>query len=246
MSDEKIHKIKQMNEHDIHKRAGKLTVFTGPMRSKKTALLIEEIWQSEYMGLKTKAFLHRLSRSDQIQSRMSLKTYNAIKIENAFEIFKYIELDTQVIAIDEAQFFGNEILTTVKILINGGKDIFVSGLDLNWKGEPFGPMGGLMAMADEVIKSKTVCSIPGCQLARYATKTGFNSFDLNGSQLDATNAPDIFVGDENIESKVYPTRCNLHWHYILSNEEKETIDGLSEEIKSMIKMIDKKISKFYE
>ncbi|MEM3407967.1 MAG: hypothetical protein QXW80_00875 [Candidatus Micrarchaeia archaeon] len=146
-------------------------------------------------------------------------------------------------AIDEVQFFGNEILTAIKILINGGKEIFVSGLDLNWKGEPFGPMGGLMAMADEVIKSKAACSIPGYQLARYATKRGFNSFDLNGSQLDTTNAPNIFVGDENIESKVYPTRCNLHWHYILSNEEKETIDELSEEIKSMIKMIEEKRKK---
>lgn len=221
----------QQNRDGRQKQAGHLTVFTGPMRAKKSGLLIEAIWQSKYMKQNVAAFLHKLSRNDQIKSRMSSTTYPAVKISNAFEIFKHIDKETQVIAIDEAQFFGSEILTVVKLLVNAGKEVVISGLDLNWKGEPFGQMGGLLAMADVVEKTKTVCSVPGCPLVRYATKTTFNP-------PDAVGTPDVFVGEEDVESKAYPTRCNLHWRFQITNTEKEMIEGLSAEIRRTIRELE--------
>lgn len=222
------------NVHNIqNKKAGNLTVFAGPMRAKKSGLLIEEIWQLNFTGLKVAAFIHSRSRDSEIASRMSSKKFPAIKIDNAFECFNHITPETEVVAIDEAQFFGDDIITVVKLLINAGKDIYISGLDMNWKGEPFGAMGSLLAMADDVVKMKTVCCVPHCPLARYATKTTFTLAEKDVS------APTNFVADEKKESEVYYASCNLHWRFQLKDEERKMIESLSEEIREKIKQLEK-------
>lgn len=62
-----------------------------------------------------------------------------------------------VVAIDEAQFFSQEIIEVVRDLVNRGKRVIVAGLDLDFAGRPFGPMPHLMALADEVTKLKAIC-----------------------------------------------------------------------------------------
>jgi thymidine kinase len=65
--------------------------------------------------------------------------------------------NAQVIGIDEVQFFGNDIILVIHDLINRGKRVIVAGLDLDFRGIPFGPMPYLLALGDDIVKLKAVC-----------------------------------------------------------------------------------------
>ena len=65
--------------------------------------------------------------------------------------------DTQVVGIDEAQFFGENLVEVVQTLANKGKRVIIAGLDTDFKGKPFGPMPALMAIAEDVQKVHAIC-----------------------------------------------------------------------------------------
>jgi len=101
-----------------------------------------------------------------------------------------------VIAIDEAQFFDEGLAEVAAQLLDGGTTVFVAGLDRNFKGEPFGPMPALMAMADEVMKLKAVCM-------RCRSLNGTMTQRLIDGRPASRNSPVIQVG----AAEAYEARC---------------------------------------
>ena len=103
-------------------------------------------------------------------------------IERPSEILKFSQ-NAQVIGIDEAQFFSDEIIEVCNKLANDGKRVIVAGLDMDYKGKPFGSMPNLMAIAEYVTKLHAICTKTG-KMANYTNR-----------KVDDKNL--IMVGDKN-------------------------------------------------
>ena len=87
-------------------------------------------------------------------------------VENATVILSKVN-DADVVAIDEAQFFDDDIIAVCNQLANNGIRVIVAGLDMDFKGKPFGPMPHLMAIAEFVTKVHAICTKTG-NLAHFS------------------------------------------------------------------------------
>ncbi len=105
---------------------------------------------------------------------------------------------TDVFAFDEAHFFGPEFPSLCERLVGLGKRVIVAGLDLNFRGEPFGPMPQLLALADEVVKLSAVCTVCGEPATRSQRLVDGNP---------AIGGPEVLIGG--LES--YEPRCREHF-----------------------------------
>lgn len=123
----------------------------------------------------------------------------AVPVSDAAALWTAIEPATQVIAIDEAQFFGAELVMVCEELAHEGRRVLVAGLDLDFRGEPFGPMPELIARADVATKLTAVCAVCG---ASNATRTQ----RLVGGLPAHYTAPLIAVG----AADLYEARCRAH------------------------------------
>ncbi|WP_084274425.1 thymidine kinase [Crocinitomix catalasitica] len=147
----------------------KLTVITGPMFSGKTKSLIQKI--SKYNS-KNKAVLVCQPKIDSRYSQHSILSHDkdteveAVSIANPAEILDLFH-KANIVAIDEVQFFDNSIIPVVQEVLDAGKSIIVSGLDLDYAAKPFGTMPELMSMADEIEKLNSVCTFCSGR-ARYS------------------------------------------------------------------------------
>jgi thymidine kinase len=106
-----------------------------------------------------------------------------------------IKPDTTVVALDEAQFFDESVVALCDELANQGTRVIVAGLDMDFRGEPFGPMPALMARAERVSKLQAICVVCGGPASRTQRL-------ING-QPAAYDDPVILVG----ASEVYEARC---------------------------------------
>lgn len=97
----------------------------------------------------------RYSRRDIVSHSQSAT--EAIPVQSARVIYNMVEQSTEVVAIDEVQFFDNEIIAVVTDLVNDGKRVICAGLDMDYLGQPFGPMPQLMAIAEDVYKCRAIC-----------------------------------------------------------------------------------------
>ncbi len=137
---------------------GSIEVICGSMFSGKTELLIKRLSHAIAIGLKVGIF------SPEADVRFldnALVSHNANSIpstpvKNALFIMQ-LSTNFQVIGIDEAQFFDNNLPGVCNILANKGVRVIVAGLDLDFKGEPFGTMPAMMAMAEYVTKLHAEC-----------------------------------------------------------------------------------------
>ena len=193
--------FKSINENWIQ-------VITGPMFSGKTTELLSFIERYSYAGIKTLGIMNELdtrSNDDFIHSRNGHKL-QAIKVKKAEDILDYViknELKNkiQIIAIDEVQFFDNEIIKVVKKLAKMKFIVICSGLDSDYNGNAFGPMPELLAIADNVIKLTAICSVCG----GAATKT----YLTNHKKTKGVKTNPIIIGDTNM----FEARCNKHFVY---------------------------------
>ena len=117
-------------------------------------------------------------------------------IDSAGEILKNVRKDTEIIAIDEAQWLGNNLTDIVQKLLDQGKYVIVAGLALTFDREPFEPIPVLMSMADRVTKLSAVCTICGADAV-------FHKRISKSKKVDSQIADPSFVGK--IES--YQARC---------------------------------------
>jgi thymidine kinase len=124
--------------------------------------------------------------------------FEATPIAAASEILQHLQPDTTVIGIDEAQFFDAEIVTVVEMLAERGLRVIIAGLDMDFRGEPFGPMPLLMAKAERVDKLQAICMVCGEPASRTQR--------LVNGQPAHYDDPVVIVG----ASELYEARCRLH------------------------------------
>lgn len=145
---------------NIHPREfGSVEIICGSMFSGKTEELIRRINRVKIAKRKIMIFKPtidiRYSKSNIVSH--SKNSSEAIPVQSSRVILGLVENDTEVVAIDEAQFFDEGIIDVVNTLVSQGKRVICAGLDMDYLGQPFGPMPMLMAIADDVYKCRAIC-----------------------------------------------------------------------------------------
>ncbi|WP_191263620.1 thymidine kinase [Comamonas sp. JC664] len=149
--------------HQFPKDIGWIEVICGSMFSGKTEELIRRIQRAVYGKQKVQVFKPRIdNRYDEsaVVSHSQLKVMSTA-IERAEEIFYRLAPDTQVVGIDEVQFFGSEVVAVVEALAHKGLRVICAGLDQDYQGRPFEPMPQLMAVSEYVTKELAICVVCG-------------------------------------------------------------------------------------
>ena len=140
------------------KRAGSIEVICGSMFSGKTEELIRRIKRARIARQKVEIFKPaidiRYSSLDVVSHDENV--VRSTPVENSSNIL-LLSADVDVIGIDEAQFFDKHLIEVAVQLANQGIRVIVAGLDMDFRGNPFGPIPGLMAVADYVTKVHAVC-----------------------------------------------------------------------------------------
>lgn len=142
---------------------GYIEVVIGPMYSGKSEELIRRLKRAKIAKQNVVVFKpgidDRYSKEDVVSH--SGYAINAVAIQKSSQIYDYIQNDTQVVGIDEVQFFDDEIVDIAIDLANKGIRVIAAGLDMDFKGEPFGPTPRLLAVAEFVDKIQAICSVCG-------------------------------------------------------------------------------------
>jgi len=179
---------------------GSIEVITGSMFSGKTDELIRRLRRATIARQKVQVF------KPQIDDRFSVEKvtshaggeFDAMPIQTAREIYNSLDPLTTVIAIDEAQFFDDNVVQVAQDLADRGLRVIVAGLDTDFRSEPFGPMPVLMAKAEVVDKLHAICMVcgePACRTQRL----------VNGKPAYYDD-PVVIVG----ASEMYEARCRKH------------------------------------
>lgn len=153
------------------KNKGSIEVICGSMFSGKTQELIRRLKLAMIAKQKVQIFNSYLDTryaKEHIVSHDKMML-SAIPVRKASEILKKTEYDTDVVGIDEAHFFDDDIVKVANTLANNGKRVIIAGLDLDWRGRPFMQMAKLMAIAEYVTKNLAICVICGSP-AHYSQK----------------------------------------------------------------------------
>lgn len=177
--------------------SGWIEVVCGSMFSGKTEELIRRVRRAQIARQKVQVFKHSL---DARYARREVASHNgvqveAVPVENTAQLQALIEPDTMVVALDEAQFFDDDVVALCEELASRGVRVIVAGLDMDFRGEPFGPTPALLARAERVDKLQAICVVCGGPASRTQRL-------ING-QPAAHNDPLILVGT----SEVYEARC---------------------------------------
>jgi len=149
--------------HQFPKQIGWVEVVCGSMFSGKTEELIRRVKRAVYGKQRVQVFKPRIDTrydTDQLVSH-SLQKLRSKAIDGADELLAAVELDTQVVGIDEVQFFGPAIVSVCEQLANRGIRVICAGLDLDYRGEPFVPMPELLARAEFITKEQAICTVCG-------------------------------------------------------------------------------------
>jgi len=139
-------------------RSGWIEVVCGSMFSGKTEELIRRLKRARIAKQKVEIFKPAVdTRYDEedVVSHDENKVPST-PVQNAKQILFYAE-DFEVVGIDEAQFFGNELVEVCEELAGKGKRVVIAGLDMDYLGKPFGPIPNLMAIAEYVTKVHAIC-----------------------------------------------------------------------------------------
>jgi thymidine kinase len=162
--------LKLQNKHD--KPYGKIEVICGSMFSGKTEMLISIIKKAKISREKVKNFKPKL---DNRYDSLKIVSHNkneipATPIENIIEIVK-LSKQADIIAIDEAQFFNDQIVGACIEIAATGCNVILAGLDLDHLGNPFGAMPRLMSIADKITKLHAICDLCSTEASHTFKKT---------------------------------------------------------------------------
>ncbi|HJO70529.1 MAG TPA: thymidine kinase [Flavobacteriaceae bacterium] len=150
-----------------NKQFGWIEVICGSMFSGKTEELIRRLKRAKIANQKIQIFKPSIdSRSDEYIESHDKNKIKSITVKTSFDVFE-IGKDFDVIGIDEIQFFDNDIISVCNSLANNGVRVIAAGLDMDYLGNPFGPMPNLMAIAEYVTKVHAICSETG-NIANYS------------------------------------------------------------------------------
>ena len=172
-------------------------LITGPMGCGKTEELLRRIRRCVIARKKIKVFspmIDTRSNGDYIESRNGLWS-DAIKVEHSIQIIHRVKPEDEIIAIDELQFFDSNIVKVITTLMNEGKKVIGTGLELDFKAEPFGYMPQLMCIATKVDKLHAVCMKCGCEEATRTQRL------IDGKPADKSSPLIMIGGDETYEAR---------------------------------------------
>lgn len=179
---------------------GRLEVVCGPMFAGKTEELLRRVRRAVIAGRRVVVIGHALDTrhgADRLASHVGLD-FPALAASRPDEIEVLVPDGAEVVAIDEAQFFGVGLLPVVDRLAARGLVVIVAGLDVTFDGEPFEPLPSLMALAEQVDKLTAICLVCG-EEAVYHVKVGGSA--AGAEALTAEN-----VGG----TETYQARCRRH------------------------------------
>jgi thymidine kinase len=179
------------------RRGGWIELVCGCMFSGKTEELIRRVKRAQIARQKVQVFQHCLDLryGERTIASHSGARLEAITAHTAAEILQQIDPDTQVVAIDEAQFFDTAIAAACEELADRGLRVIVAGLDMDFRGEPFGAMPQLLTGAEMVDKLTAICVVCGAAATRTQR--------LIDGKPAYYEDPVILVG----ASEVYEARC---------------------------------------
>lgn len=183
------------------KQLGSIEVICGSMFSGKSEELIRRVKRVSYGKLRVQVFkpiIDNRYSEEEVVSHNGAKVC-ALPVERAIDILNHVEEQTDVVAIDEVQFFDERIIEVAETLADRGKRVICAGLDRDFRGEPFGPIQPLLAIAEEVTKLQAICPKCGAPASRTQRL-------INGKPASYDD-PIILVG----ASEAYEPRCrNCH------------------------------------
>jgi thymidine kinase len=174
-------------------------LITGPMSCGKTEELLRRLTRVKIANKKLKVFSSAIdtrAEGNFIESRNG-SYKEAIKVNNSLEILDYVTEEDEVIGIDEMQFFDRNIVDVVLKLIKSGKKVIGTGLELDFKEEPFGPMGELFCYADKVDKLTAICMKCGSEFGNRTQRI------INGEPAGRDSELIMVGGDEKYEARCY-------------------------------------------
>lgn len=156
-------------ENSLHgnKQFGSIEVICGSMFSGKTEELIRRLKRAKIANQKIQIFKPSLdSRNNEYIESHDKNRIKSLTVKTSYDVYD-IGKDFDVIGIDEVQFFDDEIVSVCNSLANNGVRVIAAGLDMDYLGNPFGPMPNLMAIAEYVTKVHAICSKTG-NIANYS------------------------------------------------------------------------------
>jgi len=154
-------------DHDYRHR-GRVEVIAGSMFSGKTEELIRRLKRALLARQTIQAFKPRIDKrydTTRIVSHGSI-SIDAVPVSSSGSMLRRIDAATEVVAVDEAQFFDRGIVEAANHLADEGRRVILAGLDQDYLGRPFPPMPDLMAIAEEVMKVRAVCTVCGGTASR--------------------------------------------------------------------------------
>jgi thymidine kinase len=179
------------------KNTGWIEVICGSMFSGKSEELIRRVRRVQIAKKKVQVFKPTIDDRYDIQH---IYSHNGTKVEainvvKSREILETVEPDTEVIAIDEAQFYDHDIVSICQKFADQGKRVIIAGLDQDFRGEPFGPIPKLLAIAEYVDKLQAICMVCG--------NTASRTQRLVNGQPAKYSDPTILIGAK----ESYEARC---------------------------------------
>ena len=188
---------------------GWIEVVFGPMYSGKSEELIRRIRRAKIAKQKVQVFYPEIDNrysKDNVVSHCGEKE-QGIAVENSSDILRLLDEDTDVVAIDEAQFFDQGLINVVTYIADRNKRVICAGLDMDFRGEPFGPMADLASISEFVDKIQAICMVCGNQATRTQRL-------INGKPAKYSE-PIVLVG----ATESYEARCRKC--HIIPKEEGE-------------------------
>ncbi|MDD5015061.1 MAG: thymidine kinase [Atribacterota bacterium] len=179
------------------KNTGWIEVICGSMFSGKSEELIRRVRRVQIAKKKVQVFKPTIDDRYDVQH---IYSHNGTKVEainvvKSKEILETVEPDTEVIAIDEAQFYEHDIVSICQKFADQGRRVIIAGLDQDFRGEPFGPIPQLLAIAEYVDKLQAICMICG--------NTASRTQRLVNGQPAKYSDPTILIGAK----ESYEARC---------------------------------------
>src|SRR5260221_9664399 len=154
---------------DVHNRSehpgwaprsvGWIEVIAGSMFSGKSEALDRRLRRAKVARQKVQVFKPEIDErysNDHIVSHSEMK-HESANVRTAADVRANVEPDTEVVGIDEAQFFDNELIQVVNELAAQGKRVIVAGLDQDYTGKPWEPMPQLLAVSEDIAKKSASC-----------------------------------------------------------------------------------------
>jgi thymidine kinase len=181
-------------------RIGRIEVVCGPMFAGKTEELLRRVRRAVIAGRHVAVFNHALDTrhgADRLASHVGID-FPSLAATTPADIEAAVPDGTDVVAIDEAQFFGPGLIPVVERLAGRGITVIVAGLDITFDGRPFEPLPELMALAEQVDKLTAICLVCGEEAVFHI-------------KVAATPAgPDDLVAANVGGTETYQARCRRH------------------------------------